>query len=169
MTKFKRHQAILLPSLEEQSTGPIIKTIDNSILMFFKFPNMVRDNSNIIFNHLYVLSDVEPEIDDWVYSVGTKAICRLQEWFFKDFPSDKFKLVIASTDPILDDVPNIPSNFLTKYCKQGGGCEILIEYTTEGYRKFGIFTETFYNRPKIVGNEIIAKICKKRTGLNKRK
>ena len=134
----KKHSIVRLPSktpslfgyLHEIESFHYYKHLENSLADELAIPQ-----------HLYVLSDEEIKVGDWVYSVRG-VVGRFGS--FENSYENECRKIIATTDKLLigpflgfstesgedlsDYIPQLSQDFIKEYCKRGGVDEIDVEY-----------------------------------------
>ena len=111
-------------------------------------PHNIIDNLGIP-QHLYILSDEDIQVGDWVYlkhdTVSSNKVQKVlkiridngrQSIITKntvDFV-ENYSKVIASTNPSLY-LPSLSNAFIAKYCKKGGIDQIMVQYDTSEFLK----------------------------------
>lgn len=85
--------------------------------------------------HLYILSDDEILVDDWVYTKNHETqkfvIEKIADNYTALVSKKIAKKIIASNDPELK-LPRPKDSFIKKYCELGGIDEVLVEYEDKG-------------------------------------
>lgn len=133
----------MLPTNEKANKNTIFKSPLNGNIFIAESNKHVEDCITFSYEaqHLYILSDDEIKVDDYMIKLGigvNKALFLEQsagvfDGYMHHKNSEgndyywKYKKVIASTDPSLN-LPSPSKTFIQKYCDKGGIDEIMVEY-----------------------------------------
>lgn len=165
---YKKLKIILLPT-----HNPSLLYIDRSTVgrdkVYYNLSNIPMTLSEFrIPQHLYIVSDDEINVNDWIYQTVTKSIIKAP---FNVNNDERFRKIIATTNTNLtikylkgriydpsksceyygfksgvglqshlrnEPMPQIPQDFIKLYCEKGGIDKVEVEYI--GFTLYNDFT-----------------------------
>ena len=145
----KKCKVVMLPTNEKALLQYIPESKSLAVRPYDREnPHNIIDNLGIP-QHLYILSDEDIQVGDWVYlkhdTVSSNKVQKVlkiridngrQSIIAKntvDFV-ENYSKVIASTNPSLY-LPSPSNAFIAKYCKKGGIDQIMVQYDTSEFLK----------------------------------
>lgn len=149
---FKKHKVVMLPT-EKESYIYFIK--DKNRIKFDKYSNpaQIPNSTNVINQHLYILSDEEIKEGDWYLDLDIDIVSKFSKGDKFDIEVLKrLKKIIVSTDKSLES-PRPSDSFIKKYCELGGIDEVIVEY--EEYYKQNRPDTELLTRIKIASDNTI--------------
>lgn len=162
---YQTHKLVMLPSLHQNinNEAQIMKVNNNDFLYlaselrdkikkFNGFPFEYFKHINSSPQHLYVLSDEPIKRNDWFYESLNKK--NIQQFIGGQLVYTSSKKIIASTDPLLKELPTFIHTWLNIFCE----C-IHVDEVEIAYHYIGGIAEQFKKKELLIGdkNHVTAK------------